>query len=30
LVEFLEGEKAKQEPEVEFSSPYISSRSWVR
>jgi predicted transcriptional regulator len=28
LVEFLEEEK--QEPEVEFSSPYISSRSWVR
>jgi predicted transcriptional regulator len=28
LVEFLEEEK--QEPELEFSSPYISSRSWVR
>jgi predicted transcriptional regulator len=30
LVEFLEEEKAKQDPELEFSSPYISSRSWVR
>ena len=29
LVEFLEEEK-KQEPEVELSSPYISSRSWMR
>jgi predicted transcriptional regulator len=29
LVEFLE-EEEKQEPEVESSSPYISSRSWVR
>ena len=28
LVEFLEEEK--QEPEVESSSPFISSRSWVR
>ena len=28
LVEFLEEEK--QEPEVEPSSPFISSRSWVR
>jgi DNA-binding HxlR family transcriptional regulator len=28
LVEFLEEEK--QEPEVEQSSPFISSRSWVR
>ena len=27
LVEFLE---QKQEPELEFSSPYISSRSWAR
>jgi predicted transcriptional regulator len=30
LVEFLEEEEAKQEPEVELSSPYISSRSWMR
>ena len=30
LVEFLEEEATKQEPEVELSSPYISSRSWVR
>src|SRR5919106_4683278 len=29
LVEFLE-EKAAPEPEVELSSPYISSRSWMR
>ena len=29
LVEFLEAEE-KQEPEVELSSPYISSRSWIR
>jgi predicted transcriptional regulator len=29
LVEFLE-EEEKQEPEVEPSSPFISSRSWVR
>ena len=29
LVEFLE-EEEKQEPEVELSSPYISSRSWIR
>jgi predicted transcriptional regulator len=29
LVEFLE-EEAKQEPEAELNSPYISSRSWVR
>jgi predicted transcriptional regulator len=29
LAEFLE-EEEKQEPEVESSSPYISSRSWVR
>ena len=29
LVEFLE-EEATQEPEVELSSPYISSRSWTR
>jgi predicted transcriptional regulator len=29
LVEFLE-EEAKQEPEVELSSPYIRSRSWIR
>jgi predicted transcriptional regulator len=29
LVEFLE-EESKQEPKVELSSPYISSRSWVR
>ena len=29
LVEFLEEEK-KQEPEFELSSPYISSRSWMR
>ncbi len=28
LVEFLEEEK--QEPDVEQSSPFISSRSWVR
>src|ERR671914_222952 len=28
LVEFLE--EKKQEPEVEQSSPFISSRSWVR
>ena len=28
LVEFLEEEK--QEPKVELSSPYISSRSWTR
>jgi hypothetical protein len=28
-VEFLEQEAA-QEPEVELSSPYINSRSWVR
>ena len=30
LVEFLEEEATKQEPEVELSSPYISSRSWTR
>ena len=30
LVEFLVEEEAKQDPEVELSSPYISSRSWVR
>jgi predicted transcriptional regulator len=30
LVEFLEEEKAKQDPELEFSSPYISSRAWTR
>ena len=30
LVEFLEEEEAKQDPEVELSSPYISSRAWVR
>lgn len=31
LVEFLEEEEeAAQEPEVELSSPYISSRSWMR
>ena len=29
LVEFLE-EEAKQEPKVELSSPYISSRAWIR
>ena len=29
LVEFLE-EEAKQDPEVELSSPYISSRAWIR
>ena len=29
LVEFLE-EEAGQESEVELSSPYISSRSWMR
>ena len=29
LVEFLE-EEAKQESEVELSSPYIRSRSWMR
>jgi predicted transcriptional regulator len=29
LVEFLE-EGAAQEPEVELSSSYISSRSWIR
>ncbi len=29
LVEFLE-EEAAHEPEVELSSPYISSRSWMR
>jgi predicted transcriptional regulator len=29
LVEFLE-EEAKQDPEVELSSPYISSRAWMR
>jgi predicted transcriptional regulator len=28
LVELLE-EEARQEPELEFSSPYVSSRSWV-
>ncbi len=28
LVDFLEEEK--QEPKVELSSPYISSRSWIR
>ncbi len=28
LMEFLE--EQKQEPEVESSSPYISSRSWMR
>jgi hypothetical protein len=28
-VEFLE-EGKKQEPEVGLSSPYISSRSWIR
>ncbi|MFL6490238.1 MAG: hypothetical protein ACJ70M_01915, partial [Nitrososphaera sp.] len=30
LVEFLEEEAAGQESEVELSSPYISSRSWMR
>ena len=31
LVEFLEAEaEEKQEPEVESSSPYISSRAWIR
>jgi predicted transcriptional regulator len=30
LVEFLEEEEAKQDPEVELSSPYISSRAWIR
>jgi predicted transcriptional regulator len=31
LVEFLEEEEeAKQDPEVELSSPYISSRAWMR
>ena len=30
LVEFLEEEAKKQESEVELSSPYISSRSWMR
>jgi predicted transcriptional regulator len=30
LVEFLEEEEAKQDPEVELSSPYISSSSWMR
>ena len=29
LAEFLE-EEEKQEPEVESSSPFVSSRSWVR
>ena len=29
LVEFLE-EETKQDPEVELSSPYISSRAWIR
>ncbi|MDQ5843385.1 MAG: hypothetical protein M3286_07855, partial [Thermoproteota archaeon] len=29
LVDFLEGEE-KQEPKVELSSPYVSSRSWIR
>ena len=29
LVEFLE-EEAKQEPEVELGSPYISRSSWMR
>src|SRR3712207_6424075 len=29
LVEFLE-EEARREPEVELSSPYISTRAWVR
>src|SRR5215210_1569326 len=29
LVEFLK-EEAKQEPKAELSSPYISSRSWIR
>ena len=29
LVEFLE-EEGKQESEVQLSSPYISSRSWMR
>jgi hypothetical protein len=29
LMEFLE-EEAKQDPEVELSSPYISSRAWMR
>ena len=29
LVEFLE-EEAKQDPEVQLSSPYISSSSWMR
>ena len=29
LVEFLQ-EEEKQESEVELSSPYISSRSWIR
>ena len=30
LVEFLEEEAEKQHSEVELSSPYISSRSWMR
>ena len=31
LVEFLEEEEeAKQDPEVELSSPYVSSRAWIR
>jgi hypothetical protein len=29
LVEFLE-EEEKQDPEIELSSPYISSRAWIR
>ena len=29
VVELLE-EEARREPEVELSSPYISSRSWMR
>ena len=30
LVEFLEEEEAKQDPEVELGSPYISRSSWKR
>jgi hypothetical protein len=29
-VEFLEEEEAKQDPEVELGSPYISRSSWKR
>jgi predicted transcriptional regulator len=29
LVDFLEDEE-KQEPKVELSSPYVSSRGWIR